>query len=181
MDPISLALLFASGALMGSSYRSYADDQNQSDVVIRPIFAEQPSSYLANELCSRQALLEVGELLDLDLAQYAPQVDSGFFRVVAITQPGAPLKHQVIAILKSTGPSQWTLSEAYREGYRRVSSEASFDRIEEVLEALNEETQSPGELPNVLPDPVMYALPLNQDDSPAEPQRVQTRFSFTAE
>lgn len=112
MEPVSLAILFVTGALMGTSYRSWRNDGDSNEVVIRPIFAVQPTGYLANELCSLEALRQTGELLELDLVQYAPKVSTGFFRVVAMTKPGAPLKHQVIAIFKSTGPGDWSLSEA---------------------------------------------------------------------
>lgn len=139
MDPVSLGILFGSGFLMGKSYRGWRDQAGEPDpdVVIRPIFRPQPDGWMANELCTLVPLEEVGQILDLDLATFAPMVQSGFFRVVAITSPGAPLENQVIAVFELTAPHGFRLSEAYRKGYQQVDSTRDYEKIGEVLEVIN--------------------------------------------
>lgn len=135
MSLVSLALMFGSGALMGRSFGSYMEPGQP--VVIRPVFEQQPQSWLANELVSPAALEQAGQILDIDLSKYANAVATGFVRVVAITEPGAPLKRQMVAIFEATAPYRWELSEAFLSGYRKVTSDRNYSRIERVLDVFN--------------------------------------------
>lgn len=137
MDPISLSVLFGAGWVGGRAFRSYQENQSPENTpVIRPVFHED-RGFLAHELCNEAALREVGQVMDMDLAGLSPKVDTGFFRVVAITQPGAPLTYQVIAIFTATGPYGWILNQAYHAGFRMVSGKVHFEHIHQVLDAFN--------------------------------------------
>jgi hypothetical protein len=133
----NLAILFASGALIGRSARDYWDGPDP--VIVRPIFDPQPENWKAYELCSAEALEQASALLDLDLSSYKDKCASGLFKVITITQPGAPLHFQVVIILESHGPYTWRLYTAYHPANGQVEGQVHYDRIHAIIDQLNED------------------------------------------
>lgn len=137
MDPITLTLLFGAGALVGFAAQGEINDSSvDRNIVIRRLF-ETSDGWLCTELMSPAALAGVGQLMDLDLQQWWPKVQSGLYKVVAITQPGGPLDHQVVALLEGAGDYGWSLDQAYRHGYRKVDQRIDYQRIQSLLQYLN--------------------------------------------
>lgn len=137
MDPISLLLLFGSGALIGfATRREFQNQQRDQDIVIRRVY-ETFDGWICTELMSAQALNLVGQIMDMDLLAWWPKVESESFQVIIITQPGAPIDRQIIVLLEKGGDYGWSLSEAYHHGYRKVDQRIDYQRIDQLLQSLN--------------------------------------------
>lgn len=160
---LNLAILFGAGALMGRSVSEYMTPG--PPIVIRKIFTVQPENWMAHELCSEEALRQVSETMDLDLLEYEADVASGLFKVVVISQHGAPKARQVVAILEAYGQEGgrmlWRLNSAFHPSYGNVTSDINYDRINAVVEHLNDADNEP--IMRIQPAPVQ--MPSLTDDA----------------
>jgi hypothetical protein len=137
MDPVSLAILFGAGALVGyATQRNHQEQSRDDQIVLRRVY-ETNDGWICTELMSAEALNAVGQIMDLDLLAWWPKVESGFFKVVILTQPGAPVSRQVVVLLEGAGKYGWFLNQAQRHGYRKVFNRTDYQRIGQLLGVLN--------------------------------------------
>ena len=139
MDPITLSILFGAGALMGYAAQRNAQEQAYDrSIILRRVY-ETTDGWLCTELCNAQALNSVGQILNLNLLAWWPKVDSGCFKVIIITQPGAPLDRHIVVLLESAGAYGWYLNQAHRFGYRMVQQRIDYQRINSLIDQFNKD------------------------------------------
>jgi len=140
MDPVTLSTLFGSATLVWLGLNRTMQERVHDDtIVLRKIF-DTSDGWMATELMSAEALNATGHIMNLSLIHWWPSVKSGFFKVVVLSQPGAPLQRQIVLLLESAGNYGWYLSQAHHPGYRRVEGRLNYQRIESVLnECLNKD------------------------------------------
>ncbi len=139
MDPITLSILFGASALVGYAAKHNAQIQNEDhSIVLRRIY-ESFDGWICTELMSAEALNSVGQIMDLDLLSKWPKVESGFFKVVILTRPGAPIDRQVVVVLESAGDYGWYLNQANHHGNRKVRHRINYQRINQMIDELNKD------------------------------------------
>jgi hypothetical protein len=137
VDPVSLTILFGAGALAGYAMQTGHNAQMvDHDVVIKQVFRTS-DGWMCTELCNEHTLQMVGQILDLDLAAWWPKVKSGAFKVVTITDPGAPLTSHVVVLLEGAGKYGWFVNQVQRAGYRQVRDRINYQRIGALVDQLN--------------------------------------------
>lgn len=139
MDPITLTTLFGSAALVWMGLQRTLQERAVDDrIVLRKIF-DTSDGWMATELMSPEALNATGHITDLSLLQWWPKVKGGFYKVVVLSQPGAPLHRQIVLLLESAGRYGWYLNQAHHPGFRRVEGRLNYQRIDALLNALNKD------------------------------------------
>ena len=139
MDPITLSLLFGAGALVGYAAQQNAQNQNEDQTILLRRIYETFDGWICTELMSAEALNAVGQIMDLDLLSKWPKVQSGFFKVVILTQPRAPIDRQIVVVLESAGDYGWYLNQANHHGNRKVRHRINYQRINQMIDQLNKD------------------------------------------
>lgn len=150
-DPFVLSLLFGSGALGGYAWRQEraAQEEAPGAIVLQEIFRWN-DGWKATDLVSREALLEVGQLLDMDVSSWWPDVASGMYRAVVLSREGGTIYDRVLALL--SGRNKPALDRAYHAGWNKVTGRSSALRLGELLESMRREaTESDATLVGQLP------------------------------
>lgn len=139
MDPVTLTTLFGSAALAWMGVRHTMNERAIDDrIVLRKLF-DTSDGWMATELMSPEALQLTGQIMDVSLIQWWPKVKGGFFKVVVLAQPGAPIERQIVLLLESAGRYGWYLNEAHHPGFRRVEGRLNYQRIDALMNSLNKD------------------------------------------
>ena len=172
MDPITLLLGLGASLLVGGSLFEEVREAREDDrVLVRTV--AKGEDWEATELCSRQALLDVGQLFDLALLPWEADCRSGAYKAIVLAQfSGGSARHLVLRARRDG--ARWVLDAAFGPGGAMASDDqvALAERaLAQIPGSVSSADLSLGRAPIVYEDvpyfdeaPVMRALPVGDPE-----------------
>jgi hypothetical protein len=140
MDPITiftvLSGLLAGGSAIAGVVQNKARDAGP--ITVRTVWTSRGTDaehWRATELLSERALAETGKLFDLDLMEWWPMIESGFYRAVVLAELSGDASRHVVLRARKEG-LDWVLDVAYGAGGAQVKRH-QLDRIAAILRNLS--------------------------------------------